>query len=31
MRDKFKQICYSLFGAKVLDIIGGGAGKNFYE
>ena len=29
--NKFKQICYSLFGSKVLDFIGAEAGKNFYE
>lgn len=29
--NKFKQICYSLFGSKVLDFIGGEPGKSFYE
>jgi hypothetical protein len=29
--NKFKQICYSLFGSKVLDFIGDATAKNFYE
>ena len=29
--NKFKLICYSLFGSKLLDFIGEETGRNFYE
>lgn len=29
--NKFKQLCYSIFGSRVMDFIGSEPGKNFYE